>query len=93
MQWSEVRRTYPNQWLVIEALEAETQADNRRHLKRLAVIEQCVDGAQAFQCYRRLHQQYPGREFYFAHTSREHLDIREQTWVGIRGGHATVSQG
>lgn len=71
MQWSEVRRTYPNQWLMIEALEAETQADSRRHLKRLAVIEQCADSAQAFQCYRQLHQQYPGRGFYFrAYQSR-----------------------
>jgi len=29
------------------------------------------------QSYRRLHQQYPIREFYFVNTGRETLDIRE----------------
>jgi len=35
--------------------------------------------------YRRLHQQYPIREFYFVNTGRETLDIRERKWLGIRG--------
>ena len=28
--------------------------------------------------YRLLHQQYPEREFYFIHTSRDSLDIQVQ---------------
>ncbi len=92
MEWAEVRQTYPNQWLVIEALEAETDIDHKRQLKRIAVVESCPDGNTALQSYRRLHQQYPMREFYFAHTRRELLDIREQTWVGIRRGNAPISQ-
>jgi len=64
MQWSEVRQAYPDQWLVIEALEAHT-AQNQRRLDRLAVVELCADGQAALQSYRRLHQQYPQREFYF----------------------------
>jgi hypothetical protein len=43
--------------------------------------------------YRRLHQQYPSREFYFVHTSREELDIREQQWLGIRRSHAHRVEG
>jgi hypothetical protein len=84
MKWSEIRNAYPEQWLVVEALEAHTQPDNRRHIERLAVIEPCADGRNAMQTYRRLHQQYPEREFYFIHTSREELDIRERQWLGIR---------
>ena len=92
MRWTEVRQTYPNQWLVIEALEAETDTDHKRQLKRIAVVECCPDGNAALLSYRRLHQQYPMREFYYAHTSREQLDIREQMWVGIRRGYASISQ-
>jgi len=91
MQWSEIRKDYPNQWLVIEALEAHTTQDNRRQLKRIAVIERCSDGSAAMQSYRRLHQQYPDREFYFVHTSREELDIREQQWLGIRRSNAAIA--
>jgi|GEM_PF-607790 len=84
MQWSEIQQAYPNQWLVIESLEAKTAPDNRRQLKRIAVVERCPDSQAALHSYRHLHQQHPLREFYFVHTSRAQLDIREQSWVGIR---------
>ena len=88
MKWSEIRNTYPDQWLVVEALEAHTKADNRRHIERFAVVEPCTDGSNAMQTYRLLHQQYPEREFYFVHTGREELDIRERQWLGIRRADA-----
>jgi hypothetical protein len=88
MLWIEVRNAYPNQWLIIEALEAHTE-DNRRLLDRIAVVETCADGAAALKSYRRLHQQYPIREFYFVHTSREQLEIIEREWTGIRRSYAT----
>lgn len=90
MIWSEIRKAYPEQWLVIEALEAHTTANNRRQLDKLAIIESCADGSTAMQRYREWHQQYPLREFYFVHTSREHLDIRERQWTGIRTGFDTA---
>ena len=83
MQWPEIRNAYPDQWLVIEALEAHTTPDRQRILDRLAVVDRCPDGATAFQAYRRLHQQYPQREFYSVHTSREELDIEERRLFGI----------
>ncbi|MCP5088574.1 MAG: hypothetical protein GY952_17430 [Rhodobacteraceae bacterium] len=83
MRWSEIKTVYPDQWLVIEALEARTENDQRL-LDRIAVVELCPDGATAMQRYRQLHQQYPLREFYFVHTSRETLDIRERQWIGVR---------
>ncbi|MBI3923244.1 MAG: hypothetical protein HY318_17620 [Armatimonadetes bacterium] len=92
MQWSDVRAAYPNEWLIIEALQAHTASDNRRLLDKVAVIERCADGSAAMQNYRQLHQQYPTREFYFVHTSREELDIREREWLGIRRGNAAIAQ-
>jgi hypothetical protein len=88
MIWSEVRQAYKNQWLIIEALEAHTTADTQRHLDRIAVIDCCADGDDATEKYHHLHQKYPTREFYFLHTSREQLDIRERQWLGIRLGDA-----
>ena len=88
MLWSDIRTTYPDQWLIIEALQAHTTPDSQRILDRLAVIETVSDGKTAFQRYRELHQQYPDREFYFVHTSREILEIHEQQWPDIRSKRA-----
>ena len=93
MLWSEIRKAYPNQWLVIEAIEAHTTLNNQRQLDKIAVIETCDDGIAAMKRYRHLHSQFPDREFYFVSTSREELDIREQQWVGIRGNHAAPVEG
>jgi len=92
MVWAEIRKTYPDQWLIIEALEAHTTSDSQRKLDCLAVVESCPDGSNAMQRYRLLHQQYPGREFYFVHTDREELDIRERRWLGIRTSDAVNSE-
>ncbi len=92
MRWSEIRQAYPHQWLIIEALRAYTEGGQRR-LDHIAVIETCADGAAAMQRYRQLHRQYPRREFYFVHTDRERLDIRERHWIGIRRGNAAYAQG
>ena len=87
MLWSEIRIVYPDQWLVIEAIEAHTTPSNQRMLDKIAVIETCADGLIAMERYRHYHSQFPGREFYFVNTSREGLDIRERHWVGIRKNH------
>ena len=93
MLWLEVREAYPDQWLVIEALDAHTTPSGQRVLDDVAVIEVCEDGNKAMQSYRRWHLRYPEREFYFVHTSRERLDIRERQWVGIRRNHAVALEG
>jgi hypothetical protein len=90
MRWSEVREAYPERWLIIEALEAHTEGD-RRLLDRIAVVEICPDAESALQRYRQLHQEFPAREFYFVHTSRETLNIEERRWAGIRRRDAAYS--
>lgn len=89
MRWAEIREQYPEQWLIIDALEAHTEGDRRR-LEQITVVEVCRDGAEALQRYRELHRQHPWREFYFVHTAREDLDIRERHWLGLRRSHATA---
>ena len=58
MRWAEIRQQYPNQWLVIDALEAHTEGD-RRKLDQMTVVEVVPDGAAAYQRYRELHQIHP----------------------------------
>ena len=89
MEWSAIREAYPDQWLIVEALAAHTTPDGLRVLERVAVLEQCRDGSEALARYRRLHQEYPQREFYFVHTSRQELRIHERQWLGVRRDAAT----
>lgn len=93
MLWSEIREAYPNQWLIIEAIEAHTTQNSRRHIDQLAVIEKCPDGKIAMKRYRALHTKYPQREFYFVHTDRQELNVLERQWVGIRRGDAVSLEG
>ncbi len=51
MIWSEIKEKYPQQWLLVEALEAHTTPDSIRHLDRISVLEQCSDGSSAFKRY------------------------------------------
>lgn len=88
MLWSTIREVYPDQWLVVEALAAHGEGDDRRVLDDLAVIETAPDGSAAMSRYRQLRCQYPIREFYFLHTARETVDIIERHWLGMRGDNA-----
>jgi hypothetical protein len=83
MQWAEIRRSYPRQWLLVEALAAQSQA-NKRIVNDLAVVNAYPDGTAAMTGYKELHRREPGRELYVVHTDREALDITELHWFGIR---------
>jgi len=83
MTWMEVRRRYPHQWVVVEALDARSELGKRR-LEELAVVEPFLDAEGALRAYLKLHRRAPGRELYVLHTDREDLDIAERTWLGLR---------
>jgi hypothetical protein len=85
VKWSEIRAHYPQQWLLAEAITAHSQA-GKRIVDELAVIEILPDSVTAMSHYALLHRAMPERELYVLHTSREHLDITERTWLGIRAG-------
>lgn len=84
MTWTEIRQSFPNQWIVVEALGAHTDSHGSRIIKDFIVIEQCSDGKAAFDKYRELHNNNKSKEYYYLHTSREKLEIEERKWVGIR---------
>jgi hypothetical protein len=84
MNWKEIRRIYPHQWLLVEAIKAHSKAD-QRILDELAVVDTFADSVSAMQRYVDLHQDAPERELYVLHTDREMLEITERRWLGVRG--------
>ncbi|HYN77804.1 MAG TPA: hypothetical protein VES73_08420 [Lamprocystis sp. (in: g-proteobacteria)] len=83
MQWQEIRAHYPQQWLLLEAVKAHSEGD-QRILDQLAVLDAFPDSATALNAYAKIHREVPQREFYVFHTSRDTLDIRERQSLGIR---------
>lgn len=84
MQWQDIRNHYPNQWLLLEALQAHSEGGHRI-LDQIAILGTYADSIHALQDYRQIHGKAPDRELYVFSTNREHLDIEERHWFGIRG--------
>ncbi len=70
MQWQEIRIHYPGQWLLIEAIKAHTEG-NQRILDELTVINAFPDARTAMDGYAQLHREAPQRELYVLHTDRK----------------------
>lgn len=84
MVWEEVKKAYPNQWVIIEAIEAYTEGDKRIISKMTLVDNFHENNNEALLQYLQLHRKHRDRELYVVHTSRPELDIIEQRWIGIR---------
>jgi hypothetical protein len=83
MQWEEIRRHYPQQWLLVEAIKAHSKA-GKRLLEQISVVGTFPDSVAAMRGYTQLHREAPERELYVFHTDRQNLDISERRWLGIR---------
>ncbi len=84
MKWEEIRKHFPHQWLLVEAIKAHSES-GKRVLEELSVINSFPDSRVAMKSYAQLHKQSPERELFVFHTDRETLDITERRWLGIRG--------
>ncbi len=83
MKWTEIRDHYPHQWLLVEAIEAYSEA-GKRILEDLAVVNTFSDSTAAMRGYLKLHREAPARELLVLHTDREELEVTERRWLGIR---------
>ncbi len=83
MTWTDIRRHYPHQWLLVEALLARSKA-GKRLLDEMAVVDAFTDGENALRAYLKLHRAAPMRELYVVHSDREELEINEHTLLGLR---------
>ena len=84
MTWEDVKKAYPNQWLVIEAIEAHTE-ESDRILDNIIVVDTFYDdNNKALLEYVKLHRKDRTRELYVVHTLRKELNIVEKKLVGVR---------
>ena len=83
MIWQQVRESYPSQRVVLEAVEAHN-VDNKRIFENISVVDAVTDSLSAMKKYKVLHQKYPHREFLFASTVNDKLDVTVDQRVGIR---------
>lgn len=83
MKWTQVREHYPSRWLLVEAVQAHSEAGSR-HVDDLAVLEEYGKSRDALADYLDHHRRFPQRELYIVHTDREQLDIDEREWLGLR---------
>lgn len=86
MKWHDVKKTFPSQWLLIEAIEAKT-VDSNRVIEDLSIIDSFADDSlKALNKYKELHKQNKEKEYYVVHTDRPELDITILKWTGVRPG-------
>jgi hypothetical protein len=83
MTWTDIRRHYPHQWLLVEALLAHSKA-GKRLVDELAIVDAFSDGETALRAYLRLHRDAPKRELYVVHSDHEELEIVEHSLLGLR---------
>lgn len=83
MQWSEIRQQYPGQWLLVEAVDAHTEGD-QRILDELSVLQPFTDFKAAMDRYSAIRRKSPFRELYIIHTDREVLEISESRLLNLR---------
>ncbi|MFY9823162.1 MAG: hypothetical protein WAM82_17400 [Thermoanaerobaculia bacterium] len=75
MQWTEIRRTYPRQWLLVEALSAHSVA-GKRIGEDLTVVDLYPDGRAAMTGYKELHRREPGRGYPFKKSTQTEVSTR-----------------
>lgn len=80
MKWKDVKNVYNNQWVIIEAVKAHSEGEERI-IDDLSIIESFGDDSiTAMKKYKEIHRENKQRELYVVHTSRETLEIKEKAW-------------
>ena len=83
MHWSEVRKDYPNMWVVVEAMKSHKEGYEKT-IEEVSVINAFKKSAEAYMNYQEVHQKEPHRDYLFASTKNEELKVKVQYWAGIR---------
>ncbi len=83
MKWEETRKSYPDKWILFEAIEAYSK-DGYRIIKDLSIINVFDQGKDALKEYANKHKKDKSREMYVYNTKNEELIIEERTWIGVR---------
>lgn len=83
MKWPTIREQYPNNWVLVEALNAMSLSD-KRIIEEMSVISNFPDSRQAWKDYKSKHLTNPERELYIFFTGNESIEVHEQSFMGYR---------
>ncbi|MDF2885374.1 MAG: hypothetical protein K0R54_5947 [Clostridiaceae bacterium] len=75
MLWSEVRKTYPDKWIVFDSLK-QHEEDNKLIVEELAIVEVFSDLNIAYKYYSNLHKQDKARKLNIGDTRKENLEFK-----------------
>lgn len=84
MKWEDVRQAFPEQWVLIEVVQAYTNEESERILEEVTPLKFFSNSPDAMKYYQELHRKDPKRELYVLHTNRKEPNIIEKRWVGVR---------
>ena len=84
MKWEEVCQAFPEEWVLIEAVQAYTNEESERILEEVAPLKKFSNSPEAMRAYQELQRKNPTRELYVLHTSRKKPNIIEKKSVGVR---------
>ena len=79
MKWQEVRRLYPNQYVILEELESRIEG-NIKYIEDVAIVKTISDSKEATRELVRA----KGKKFVY-HTAEEAIVIEIVRSPGIRG--------
>lgn len=79
MKWQEVRRLYPNQYVVLEELESHIEG-NKKYVEDVAIIKPIDDSKEATRELVRS----KGKKFVY-HTAEDTIVIEIVRSPGVRG--------
>ena len=80
MKWEDVWQAFPEQWILIEAVQAYTNEKSERILEEVTPL----NSPDAMKSYQELHRKDLKCELYVLHTNRKEPNIIEKRWVGVR---------
>ncbi|WKB36021.1 hypothetical protein QS257_01585 [Terrilactibacillus sp. S3-3] len=75
---------FPDQWVLIEAIQAYTNEESERILEEVAPLKKFSNSPEAMRAYQEIHHENPSRELYVLHTRRKNPNIIEKKWVGVK---------
>jgi hypothetical protein len=84
VKWTEIRNHYPDTFVLVEAVSAYSK-ENKRIIEEMSFIEEYTSSNEAWGGYKKIHREFPERELYIFHTSKEQIEVEEQRFIGVRG--------
>lgn len=83
MKWAQIRGQYPEQWVLVEAINAYPK-NSFRYIEDLSIISNFTDSTFAWKEYKKLYLDNLSREYYIFHTNHKTIEVEEQRFIGVR---------